>query len=69
MLGEMSVKKEVFTYLQAIPSSLKEKFSSGEFDVKALFAVSELSWGVLKRRSPKTPPPRQKQRLPEGNAF
>ena len=50
MLGVMSVKKEVFKPVYRLfPSSLKEKFSSGELDVKALFLVSELSHEVLKR--------------------
>ena len=48
MLGVMSVKKEVFKPLYRLfPSSLKEKFSSGELDVKALFLVSELTFEVL----------------------
>ena len=50
MLGVMSVKKEVFKPVYRLfPSSLKEKFSSGVFDVKALFLVSDLSYEVLKR--------------------
>ena len=53
MLGGMSIKKEVFKPVYRLfPSSLKEKFSSGELDVKALFLVSELSHDVLKREGP-----------------
>ena len=44
MLGVMSVKKEVFRPIYRLfPSTLKEKFASGDLDVKALFLVSELS--------------------------
>ena len=40
MLREMSVKKEVFQPIYRLfPGSLKEKFSSGEFDVKAQEAL------------------------------
>lgn len=63
MLGVMSVKKEVFKPIYRLfPSSLKEKFSSGEFDVKALFLVSELSHDVLKREGPQRHLPQDRNR-------
>ena len=63
MLGVMSVKKEVFKPIYRLfPSSLKEKFSSGELDVKALFLVSELSHDVLKREGPQRHLPQDRNR-------
>ena len=63
MLGVMSVKKEVFKPIYRLfPSSLKEKFSSGELDVKALFLVSELSHEVLKREGPQRHLPQDRNR-------
>ncbi len=63
MLGVMSVKKEVFKPVYRLfPSSLKEKFSSGEFDVKALFLVSELSHEVLKKEGPQRHLPQDRNR-------
>ena len=63
MLGVMSVKKEVFKPIYRLfPSSLEEKFSSGEFDVKALFLVSELSHEVLKREGPQRHLPQDRNR-------
>ena len=59
----MSVKKEVFKPVYRLfPSSLKEKFSSGELDVKALFLVSELSHEVLKREGPQRHLPQDRNR-------
>jgi hypothetical protein len=59
----MSDKKDVFCpEYRLIPSSLKEKFSSGEFDVKALFLVSELSYEVLKREGPQRHLPQDRTR-------
>ena len=63
MLGVMSVKKKVFKPLYRLfPSSLEEKFSSGELDVKALFLVSELSYEVLKREGPQRHLPQDRNR-------
>ena len=63
MLGVMSVKKVEFKAVYRLfPSSLKEKFSSGEFDVKALFLVSELSHEVLKREGPQRHLPQDRNR-------
>ena len=63
MLGEMSIKKEVFKPVYRLfPSSLKEKFSSGELDVKVLFLVSELSHDVLKREGPQRHLPQDRTR-------
>ena len=54
---------------QAVPKFSEREVLFWELDVKALFLVSELSHEVLKRRVPKDTSPRQKQRLPEGDAF
>ena len=63
MLGVMSVKKEEFKPVYRLfPSSLKEKFSSGELDVKALFLVSDLSHEVLKREGPQRHLPQDRNR-------
>ena len=63
MLGEMSVKKEVFKPIYRLfPSSLKESFESGELDVKALFLVSDLSYEVLKREGPQRHLPQDRSR-------
>ena len=63
MLGGMTVKKDVFKPVYRLfPSSLKERFESGELDVKALFLVSDLSYDVLKREGPQRHLPQDRSR-------
>ena len=40
--------KEYMPVYRLIPSSLKSRFESGEFDVKCLFLVSDLAYEVIK---------------------